>query len=196
MDAALITRYLKEHLSDKRFLHSLRVADTCKGLAQRYKADGEKAYIAALAHDCAREQDKTRLLELAAETGMLSEPVEFQTKELLHGLAAITICKAEFRIRDTDILNSVRYHTTGRGKMTLLEKLVFLADFIEPSRSFEGVDHIRKLACEDLDGAMIKALDSSILFIMGKSALIHPATIEARNDLIKRRNESNAKTDF
>jgi hypothetical protein len=106
-------------------------------------------------------------------------------KELMHGPAAVHICKRDFGIQDTDILNAVRYHTTGKENMSILEKVIYLSDFIEPTRDFAGVDTLRELAGQNLDRALLKAFDLSIEYIISKNGLIHTDTVLSRNYILQ-----------
>lgn len=179
-----IIAYLKKQLSEKRYIHSLEVSKTAEALALRYGGNEQKAKLAGLVHDVCRELDAQIQLENIKKEGLFLDDMPIRIPELLHGPAAIYICKKTFDIADEDILNAVQYHTTGRVNMSLLEKIIFLADFIEPGRSFNGVENLRELAFLDLNRAVIAAFDSSINYIILKNGLIHPNTILARNDVL------------
>jgi predicted HD superfamily hydrolase involved in NAD metabolism len=109
------------------------------------------------------------------------DEITLVTKELLHAHTAEYVMRNEFNIYDEEIISAVKFHTTGKENMTMLEKVIFLADVMEPSRSFPGVDYIRQLVTENLDEAVLAAFDSSIRFLLGKRHLIHPNTLLARN---------------
>lgn len=181
LDTDSIKKYLESSISPKRFIHSVNVSNTAASLAELYGGDALKAAVAGLAHDCARELEKTQLLVCLEEEGMVADEMTKEIKELLHGPAAVHICRKVFGIEDEEILNAIRYHTTGRVNMTLLEKIVYLSDFIEPSRSFEGVERLRKLAVGNLDRALLLAFNSSIEYLISKNGLIHMDTILSRN---------------
>jgi predicted HD superfamily hydrolase involved in NAD metabolism len=104
--------------------------------------------------------------------------------ELWHGPVAASIVQERMGIRDEDVLNAIRYHTTGRAGMTRLEKIIYLADYIEPGRQFPGLDEVRELAEKDLDSAVKKAIGNTIIFLVEKSAPIFPDTFKAYNDLL------------
>ena len=186
LDLNLIKECLKSSISSKRYLHSFNVSVTAAKLAEFYGCDAEKASIAGLVHDCARELGMEELLNCLAEEGMTADALTLGVKELLHGPAAVHICRKLFEIEDEEILAAVRYHTTGRENMSILEKIVYLADFIEPLRSFEGVEELRGLAFCSLDEAVLGAFNSSIQYIISKNGLIHIDTILSRNDILRK----------
>ncbi|HYE12688.1 MAG TPA: bis(5'-nucleosyl)-tetraphosphatase (symmetrical) YqeK [Patescibacteria group bacterium] len=185
LDLNLIKDCLKSSISSKRYLHSTNVSLTSAKLAEFYGFDAEKASIAGLVHDCARELGMEELLNCLAEEGIEADALTLGVKELLHGPAAVHICRKMFGIEDEEILAAVRYHTTGRENMSSLEKIVYLADFIEPLRSFDGVKELRGLAFRKLDEAVLGAFNSSIQYIISKNGLIHADTILSRNAILK-----------
>lgn len=184
LDTDSIMKYLESSISSKRFIHSLNVSSTAKKLAGLYGCDVHKAGIAGLVHDCARELDRPQLLSCLEEEGITADEITLSIKELLHGPAAVHICRKVFGIEDGEILDAVRYHTTGRVNMKLLEKIIYLSDFIEPSRSFDGVEKLRELAVKDLDKALLSAFNSSIAYLISKNGLIHMDTILSRNYML------------
>jgi len=186
-----ILDYLRKNLSERRYEHTLGVSDTAVKLAERYGCDVQKARLAGLLHDCAREMDKGALLACIKAEGMEVDDISLAVKELLHGPAAVHICRKVFNIQDEDVLNAVRYHTVGREDMSVLEKIIYISDFIEPRRNFEGVSQLRSLSEESLDMALQKALDLSISYVISKNGLIHTNTVLARNFIIKSLMDSN-----
>lgn len=176
---------LENTLSTKRFVHSLNVMDTAKELASKYGEDEEKAAIAGLLHDCAREIKGDKIFELCSTFGI---PVDYITQhqpDLLHGPIGSFLARQDYGIGDVGILRAIYSHTTGRENMELLEKIVFMADYIEPNRNFPGVDEARMDVGTDINKALVIALNRTIKHVMIKGALIHPDTISARNYLIK-----------
>ena len=181
-----IKKYLESSISPKRLIHSINVSNTAKRLAVLYGGNITKAGIAGLVHDCARELDRSQLLSCIEEEGIVADGLTLGIKELMHGPAAVHICRKIFGIEDQEILNAVRFHTTGREDMSLLEKIIYLSDFIEPSRSFDGVEELRKLAVEDLDKSLLLAFNSSIEYLISKNALIHMDTVLSRNFILNK----------
>ena len=180
-DLHAIEEYLSKTLSEKRYVHSINTARYAEKLAAIYGYDGKKAYLAGLVHDCTREMDMKLQHQLLAALNIRVDELSYNTRELIHAYTAEYVIKNEFHIYDEEIIAATKFHTTGKEAMTLLEKIIFLADVIEPSRSFPGVDYIRRLAEKNLNEALIEAFDSSIRFLLGKRSLIHPNTFLARN---------------
>ena len=180
-----IKKILEYELSPKRFTHSVNVMNASIVLAEKHGANLKQAALAGLLHDCAREISNEKLLELSKKFDMNGDHVIFEQPELLHGPVGSKLAKSEYGIIDKSILYAVYYHTIGRENMSLLEKVVFVADYIEPGRKFSGVEEIRKAAEDDLDQAMILALDSTICHVMSMGRLIHPNAIFTRNFIIR-----------
>lgn len=184
MNIDTIKEKLKELLDEQRFVHSLGTMDCAMMLAERFDEDIQKAMIAGLVHDCAKCLEKEELLNCAFKSGIVIDNIMISQPELLHGPAGSYLAKELFGIYDSDILNAIAYHTTGRENMTKLEKIIYVADLIEPSRTFESVELIRKKSFENLDKAVVMAMDNTIKYVIEKGGLIHPSTIFARNQLI------------
>lgn len=179
-----IIEYLKSNLKESRFKHSLSVRDTAVKLAEKYDADVEKARLAGLVHDCAKNLKSSEIIDICTEAGYNLNEVEICNPEILHGLAGSIIAKNKMGIVDEDVLSAVRFHTTGKKNMTLLEKLIYIADYVEPLRDFPGVDELRKTINKNLDEAMLLSFDQTIKYVMKRGMLIHLDTVEARNYMI------------
>ena len=180
-------RLVRERLSDKRFEHTLRVMKEAKKLAPILGADAEKANIAALLHDVTKHMPAHEQLNYCEKAGIILGVVEKNEPKILHAITGGLLARDLCGIEDEDILNAVRYHTTGRAGMSPLEKTIYLADYIEEGRDFPGVDGLRKAVYEDINKGLLKAFDNSIWEVMQKGAMIHPDTIEGRNDVLLRR---------
>ncbi|WP_392486610.1 bis(5'-nucleosyl)-tetraphosphatase (symmetrical) YqeK [Haloimpatiens sp. FM7315] len=177
--------YLKDNLKEERFIHSIGVRDVAQKLASVYdESIMNKARIAGLIHDCAKNLSDEKLLDLVKKEKFKLDEVTKNNLQLLHGFAGAIIAKNIMKVEDLDILNAIKCHTTGKENMSILEKIIYLSDFIEPSREFHGVDSIRELAFENLDEAVIKAFDSTINYVIAKKGLLHKDTIFARNYMI------------
>lgn len=179
-----ITEKLTQRLSEKRFQHSVDVSNTAQALARRYHCSPEKAKLAGLLHDCARELTSNRLLSMAEAFGIVVGDLERRHPVLLHALVGARMAEAEYGVADDEIRQAIAVHTTGGPNMTTLDKIIFLADVIEPGRSFYGVEEIRLLAAENLDKAVLAAFNQSIIFLADKNGIIHPNTIIGRNELL------------
>jgi len=184
MDYAKLTSELEKRLSPRRFQHSLGVSTTAEFLAESFGCDKEKAKLAGLLHDIAREVPKNELLQRSQAFGIVVDDIEQAEVILLHGPLAAEMVQAEFGIDDAEVLQAIILHTTGGLAMTKLDKIIYLADVIEPGRNFTGLDNIRQIAQNDLDKALLMALDQSIGYIVQRCGLIHPATIAARNEIL------------
>nr|WP_284700632.1 bis(5'-nucleosyl)-tetraphosphatase (symmetrical) YqeK [Thermoanaerobacterium sp. R66] len=175
---------LKKLLSDERFNHSLGVMETSEKLAVRYGIDVEKAKIAGLLHDCAKNLREDELVALANKYGIQIDDVLEKSPTLLHGPVGGYMIEDYFGIHDDEIKRAIMLHTTGDRDMTLLDKIIFLADYIEPNRNFDGVENLREMAYKNLDEAVIMALDETIKYVIEKGQLLYQKTVIARNDMI------------
>ncbi len=176
-----IIGYIEEHLSRKRLQHTYAVADEAVRLAKRYGADEKKARLAALFHDMCKGMTVDELDARVRSFGLADRLLG--RANLSHSKVAAEMMKREYHISDEDMINAVAFHTTGRAGMSKLEKIVFLADAIEPGRDYPGVDEIRALAREDLDSAMIRMLSHTVEYIGEKGDYLDPDTVEALKDL-------------
>lgn len=173
--------YLSTHLSKKRYTHSLNVADEAVRLAETYNADIEKAYLAGLLHDVCKEMPLSEQKEYILVSDRDVCKVERKSSPLWHSIAGAVFLNKHFNINDEDILNSVRYHTAGRAEMTILEKIIYLADLISIDRNYKDVNKMRRICYKDIDKAMIEALRFSICDTVSKSNTIPLTTLNAYN---------------
>lgn len=185
MDDERMKEKLKQNLSKKRFEHSVNVSQTAVILAQKYGGNVEQAKLAGMLHDCARELPQEKLLQTAKLFDIVENDVEKSMVVLLHAPLGAKIAENEYDIRDKEILRAIALHTTGDAKMTLLDKIIYLADCIEPSREYPGLDNLRNLSVQDIDKAVLAALEHSLTYIISQHSLIHPATVAARNYLLQ-----------
>ncbi|HHW66677.1 bis(5'-nucleosyl)-tetraphosphatase (symmetrical) YqeK [Defluviitalea raffinosedens] len=171
---------LQSALSPKRFIHTLGVVETALQLGHIYNIDEEKVKVSALLHDCAKDIPNTLKLRLCKEYHIPLDEILLQDIELSHSFLGAEIAKRDYRVKDEEILNAIRYHTTGRAHMSVLEKIIYLADYIEPNRtSFKGLEEVRQYVTHDLDRAMETALKNTIEYLAKNDRVIHPLTIEA-----------------
>lgn len=152
-------------------------------LAERFGADPAKAELAAILHDVAKYWpiEEQRNLLIREQIGQAE--LEFD-KALMHAVIGAWVAEHEYGIQDQDVLDAIRYHTSGREQMSLLDKVVCLADYIEPGRDFPGVDKLRKLARNDIDEALIAGFDGTIEVLIEQRKRIFPLTLAARNGLL------------
>jgi predicted HD superfamily hydrolase involved in NAD metabolism len=176
--------YLKENLSEERYNHSLGVMNTAEKLAEMYSADITRSRVAGLIHDCAKEMDKKEILKLCKKNHIEIDYVLEANPGLLHGVAGAIIARDIMKVEDEDILRAIQYHTTGKKAMSLLEKIIYLADYIEPSRDFTGVEELRNATSRNLDEALLLSFDKTIEVVIRRGDLIYQKTVEARNYII------------
>ena len=173
--------YLKSNLLENRYIHTLGVADTAKKLAKLNGIPEKKAEIAGLAHDVAKNLSKDRMKEIMKENNIILSNVEKNNMSLWHSIIGPIEAKDKLGIDDYEILDSIRWHTTGKENMSTLTKIIYIADMIEPGRNFEGVEDIRKVTFENLDSGVYYGLSRSIEFLLIKNLLIDENTMRARN---------------
>ncbi|MDP4143881.1 MAG: bis(5'-nucleosyl)-tetraphosphatase (symmetrical) YqeK [Bacillota bacterium] len=186
-DEKQMEEYLKRNLKESRYLHSLSVRDTAEYLAQKYDSDINKARIAGLVHDCAKNMSDKELIRICKKEGYSIDEICESSPQLLHGYVGSIIAHDKMGINDEDILNAIAYHTTGRKHMSLLEKIIYIADYIEPFRIFPGVQLLRETTERNLEEALLLSFDNTIKFVISKGGLIHKDTIEARNFVISQK---------
>ena len=170
------------YLKHKRIPHVLGTEQEAIRLAERYGADVQKAQVAALLHDCTKKLDMAEQLDLCRHYGIQLDVLEQQALKLLHAKTGAAIARDVFGV-DEEIYDAIWWHTTGHANMTLLEKIIYLADYIEPSRDFPGVDKLRSVCYKDLDEGLLLGLEMTIEEMTGMGNPVHRATIEARDAL-------------
>lgn len=180
-EAAL--KIVKEQLTEHRYQHTIGVMETAIVLARKYDVDVKKAELAAIFHDYAKFRPKDEMKQIILDQSLEKNLLLFNS-ELWHAPVGAYLVEKEVGITDIEILDAIRYHTSGRPKMTQLEKVIYLADYIEPGRHFPGVDEVRELAKENLEKALIQSIINSIQFLMKKSQPVYPDTIFTYNDLV------------
>ncbi|WP_290773825.1 bis(5'-nucleosyl)-tetraphosphatase (symmetrical) YqeK [Anaerofustis sp.] len=186
-----IKEQLKKLLKEDRYIHTLATQREAVRLAKHYDVDPEKASIAALLHDCAKNMDTKVMLDILRKQYVKLDEIELANTALLHGKAGRIVAKYRFNVTDEDVLSAIEYHTTGKENMTMLQKIVFLADVIEETRTYEGVDEVREVAYQSIDKAIVMSLNRTILSILKNGKLLHPDTVKARNYLIMEREKRN-----
>lgn len=187
IDLARIEEALRGRLDGERLRHTRGVVDAAVAMARRWGADPEKARLAALLHDYAKGLPPERLLELGRRFGVIADPAEEAFPDLLHAPVGAELVREEGLAGDPEVLAAIRWHTTGTPGMGLLEKVIWLADMIEPGREFPGVESIRRLAERDLDGALLAGLDHTIAYVLRTGRLLHLGSVRTRNWLLAER---------
>lgn len=165
--------------------HVLGTEQEAVRLAERYGADVTKARIAALLHDCTKKLDMDEQLALCKKYHIPLDELEQKTLKLLHSKTGAAIARDVFAV-DDDVYSAILYHTTGKPDMTLLEKIIYLADYIEPTRDFPGVEALRRTVYEDLDRGLLMGLTMTIDEMEEMGNPVHHMTRDARDYLMKR----------
>lgn len=190
LDAA--KQWLRERVSGERFEHSLGAHEKALELAEKFNfppIEREKAGIAGLLHDAAKLMRPPELLQFCQERHIQLNDLDLATPQTLHPYVGAELVREHFDLHDDDVLNAIRFHTTGRAGMSPVEKLVYIADKIEGNT--RNPLYIQKMTAQlnfrdlgSLDVTMLYILDSTIRFLMDKHQVIHPRTLEARNDFV------------
>ncbi|AIS52111.1 metal dependent phosphohydrolase [Thermoanaerobacter kivui] len=183
-DIELIKNKLRSLLDEERYLHSIGVMETAIHLAKKYDANVEKAQVAGLLHDCAKGYSDEELLKFAQRYEIEVDEVLKHAPFLLHGPVGAYLAEEIFGIKDPEVKRAIALHTTGDVNMTLLDEIIFLADYIEPNRDFKGVEELRRLAKENLDLALLKSFDSTICYVIERGLLLYEKTVKARNYIL------------
>lgn len=171
-------------LSSKRYEHTKQVTLLATELAEIYNVDPENAFTAAMLHDITKEYDLKQQLQIINKSDIITDIANENT---LHAITASLIARDNLGVDNDDVLNAIRYHTTGRADMSMLEKIVYVADKCSYDREYPEVLELRKLAFEDIDGAILFCIDFTLKKLIDKKRLININTIECFNFLIGRR---------
>lgn len=175
---------IKKHLNPDRLYHSLNVADEAKKLAKHYGADEQKAFTAGLLHDILKNTPDSELLQYFERNGIMLTETERASRKTWHAMAGADFLRRELHVTDEDILSAVRWHTTGRAGMTLLDKVLFIADFISADRDYPGVERMREKAYVSLEDAMLEGLQFTINELVENAWPVHEDSIRAYNELV------------
>ena len=172
-----LIKELESELAYGRFIHTLDVAATAANLAMCYGADLDKAEVAGLLHDCAKCMSLGKMLKVCDKAGTDLSEFEKNSVSLLHSKAGAVLAESRYGVRDEDTLNAIRFHTTGRPGMSLLEKIVFVADYIEPGRdSAPNLPQVRKLAYESIDDCVLQILKDTLSYLATTGSAVDPMT--------------------
>lgn len=176
---------LQSRLNEKRFIHSMNVAKKAREMAEKFRADSEKAYFAGLLHDICKNDSKENMLQIFEEFGIMLDDVQKASFKLWHSIAGAAYIEHKLGITDRELIDSVRYHTTARANATLMDKIIYLADYISDERDFDGVDDLRRdLEVGGLDLCYKSALKMSIIELCEIDKPVHPDTLNAYNSTV------------
>ena len=177
LDMHKMRKQLVKALDNKRFEHTQGVAYTSAALAMRYGEDIQKAELAGLLHDCAKCLDNDKKIQICKKHNIEISEAEQRNPFLLHAKVGGFLAKSKYKVDDEEIIDAVLYHTTGRPGMSLLEKIVYIADYIEPGRNHApNLDEIRRLCFQDLDEALLKILEDILVHLKESKKEIDPMT--------------------
>ena len=174
-----IAQELKKNLSESRYIHSLGVAFTASSLAMRYGYAQDQALLAGLLHDCAKDLKDKENIELIQSCGMEPSEYELENPKLLHAKGGYVLARKKYGLEDEALLRAILYHTTGKPEMTLIEKIIYVADYIEPKRNHaSNLDYVRYLAFTDLDACLVQILSDTIHHLSNTHRTTDPGTEE------------------
>lgn len=183
-------RLAKKRLSAKRYQHTLNVRRMAVKLAKRWGADPEKAALAALLHDTAKELSREEMLQILKDNAIMAENAQNRPSPVWHGICAAILAQTQWGVEDEEVLSAIRCHTTGKPGMSLLDEIVFLADMTSAERDYPEVDYLRKLEKEDIHRAMREALEMNLHWLEESGKPVDEETRAALEDL--RQRERNA----
>ena len=183
-------RLAKRRLSAKRYQHTLNVRRMAVKLAKRWGADPEKAALAALLHDTAKELPREEMLQILNDNAIMAENAQNRPSPVWHGICAAILAQTQWGVEDEEVLSAIRCHTTGKPGMSLLDEIVFLADMTSAERDYPEVDYLRKLEKEDIHRAMREALEMNLHWLEESGKPVDEETRAALEDL--RQRERNA----
>lgn len=175
---------IKQLLSEERYEHSIRTSIKAVELAKKWNEDEKIAEITALAHDMAKEMTKEQYIEYAKKYEINLSEEDILIGVNLHGIIAAKMCKEKY-VFSEEMCNAISYHTTGRVNMTLLDKIIYVADKIEDGREYEGIEELRKLAFIDLDEVILQIINYNIQKSIKQEKYIHSLSVMARNEIMK-----------
>ena len=176
-------KILESRLKPERFIHSLNVADSAKQLANIYGADEEKAYICGLLHDIEKNAPFPEQQEYMLRLGDELPKVVLDNKKLWHAPAGACYIRDELGIKDAEMISAIKYHTTAKANMTLLEKIIYIADYISAERTYDGVEEMRKLAVDDINKAILVGTRFTLSELLKSDRVINQDTIDAYNEM-------------
>lgn len=177
-------KLIKTKMGDHRYTHSVNVSKEAKKLARIYGVDEDKAALAGILHDITKEMPKDEQLKIMTDSGIILDNIQKNAPKLWHGISGSVYVKENLNINDEDILNAIRYHTTGRAKMSLLEKIIFVADFTSDERTYKGVSTMRKKSRKSLDEAMLYGFKFTFSDLSKRELAIHPDELACYNEIV------------
>lgn len=184
MSIAEYKKNIKSMMSESRYNHCVNVSKEAVKLAKRYGGDEEKAAVAGILHDITKEMLKEEQLQIMLDSGIILDDIQKNAPKLWHGISGSIYIKKHFGIEDEDILNAICYHTTGRAGMSLLEKIIFVADFTSEDRTYKGVATMRKKSRKSLESAMLYGFKFTFSDLSSRELAIHPDELACYNEIV------------
>lgn len=184
MSIAEYKKIIKTMMSENRYNHCVNVSKEAVKLAKRYGGDEEKAAVAGILHDITKEMPKEEQLQIMLDSGIILDDIQKNAPKLWHGISGSVYIKKHFGIEDDDILNAICYHTTGRAGMSLLEKIIFVADFTSEERTYKGVATMRKKSRKSLEDAMLYGFKFTFSDLSSRELAIHPDELACYNEIV------------
>ena len=184
MSIAEYKKIIKTMMSENRYNHCVNVSKEAVKLAKRYGGDEEKAAVAGILHDITKEMPKEEQLQIMLDSGIILDDIQKNAPKLWHGISGSVYIKKHFGIEDEDILNAICYHTTGRAGMSLLEKIIFVADFTSEERTYKGVATMRKKSRKSLEDAMLYGFKFTFSDLSSRELAIHPDELACYNEIV------------
>lgn len=184
MDMKKYYELAEKTLSERRFIHSRNVACAAVKLAEKHGCSPEKAELAGILHDITKEVSAENQLQIIESGGIILDDIYKNSPQLLHAVSGMVYCRDSLGITDEEVLSAIRYHTTAKGNMTLLEKIIFIADFISDERDYDDVDIMRAECEKSLEAGMLYGLSFVIPDIVRKQRAVHPDALAAYNELV------------
>ena len=174
-DLKLLQKQMKEELSDDRFEHTIGVMYTAESLAMRYGVDMTKAAVAGLLHDCAKCIPNAQKLKMCKKHDIEITEMEEKNPSLLHAKLGAYMAEAAYGVEDPEILNAIKWHTTGKPDMSMLDIIIYMADYIEPNRDkAPNLKQIRKLCFENIEEALYQVLEGTLEYLSDRPDMIDP----------------------
>jgi predicted HD superfamily hydrolase involved in NAD metabolism len=180
---------ISARLSPNRCQHSREVAGMARQMAEQYGEDPDRAYLTGLLHDYAKGIPGDELIKIAEQNNLITDEVDRLVPDLLHAPVGAFLLERDLGVTDAAILQAVSCHTVGSLNMSQLDKIIYLADMVEPGRDFPGLERLRCLAERNLDRAMLYGLETTIKYCLDCGRILHPQTIAVRNWFLMRTND-------
>ncbi|MBN2395462.1 MAG: bis(5'-nucleosyl)-tetraphosphatase (symmetrical) YqeK [Candidatus Atribacteria bacterium] len=191
---------LKNMLTEERYQHSCMVSKVAEEIARYYHVSTEKAKVLGLIHDCAKDLTHHDLQDLVKKYHIRLTEIEKCIPGIWHAYVGAYLARDIFEIDDPEMLQAIKYHSTGSDSLNLLGKIIYIADKIEPGREINSNGKIRELVWQDIDQAMLELLNSELKYLVSKNEIIHPDTLQCRNEILyknkfRRNDEKSRKTE-